>query len=354
MNQTLWHLQLLNYIYPPVFLVIGVSGNILSMLIWIKRIRTSPGSTCLFLALMCGTDTYVLFHGCMRHWLKSLMVGFDIRTILDCKFPLTIFTFFSDLSVWLIVLLCIERSVCVFSPVNAKQICRLRNGGLAFLFTVFCLMVVNSHFILTVKVSETRDHCMATNEMAQHFHKAWPYIDFALYSLIPLLFIFVLNSLILIKLHRTHSRFNRSKQSNIGRIFWTVLLMAIAHFVFTMPIGIYFLIPEEHCTNAEWVCEIMSNMFTLLQQTNHLMHFFIYSITSTLFITDLKRMFPWLYKFKFFRKRINTSRSKSKAVMDEFECRIKPEPKPEITKLMNISNCIDSKTLEINMQLTSL
>lgn len=295
-----------NLIYPPIFLAVGVPGNIFSMVIWLRRVRNSPGSTCLILSILCAVDTYVLIHGCLRIWLKAIGLilnparksHFDLRYILGCAPPLYIFTFTSDLSVWLIILLCAERFICAWFPMQMKTICHWRRGAVCLAITVAILAILNTPLLVLITSSSAQKACIRANFSVVYVN-IWSYFDFAIYSLIPLALIIFTNVLILIKLQASARVRQSSQQNRSARILRTIVCMCICHFLLTMPIVIYFL-ANSACpdtSGARNICDSLNELFIMLQLANHLTHFFIYSCTSTLFKADLMNMcVPWRFR----------------------------------------------------------
>ncbi|VDP65711.1 unnamed protein product [Echinostoma caproni] len=303
---------------PPIFMIVGIPGNLVSMYIWSRRMPMTPGSTSLFLVAMCITDTYVLTHGCLRLWLLGLSKQLiDVRIRLGCRIPLLLFTFTTDLSSWIIILLCVERVISTRFPIRFKSICHLRNGLIALIGLVVCLMGINAHFLWTVQ--RKNNECVPVNAFS-NFMYSWQFIDASIYSFIPLACILALNTCIIIRLRRTakcvrtgnrvdkgtvklHSvdirgGFGvRAREQRSARLLRTVLCMVICHFTFTMPIVIYYLFDAHFCESQDEKsvylhCDIVETVTTLLQLANHVTHFFIYSFTSTVFLSDLKKLIP--------------------------------------------------------------
>ncbi|KAG5449258.1 hypothetical protein CSKR_100651 [Clonorchis sinensis] len=303
-------------VVPPILLLIGIPGNLISFVIWSRRITSTLGSTSLFLSAMSLTDAYVLLHGCSRQWSIGLSNRqFDLRTFLGCKCPLFLFTFSSDLSTWIIVLLCIERVICTWQPIKFRQICRLRNGSVALALTIIVLAGVNLHFFWTVLViADSCDPKAEYNEFASYWH----YLDFAIYSFVPLALMLILNSTIILRIQMTQKSMKRTGASTDNsvtirsqhdmkpsanhsratarsmRILRTVSCMAICHFTLTMPIVLHFLFQDKFCltTSGDFLsqCDLVEVLVVSLQMTNHMVHFFIYSFTSSVFVADLRRM----------------------------------------------------------------
>uniref|UniRef100_A0A1I8FDC3 G_PROTEIN_RECEP_F1_2 domain-containing protein n=1 Tax=Macrostomum lignano TaxID=282301 RepID=A0A1I8FDC3_9PLAT len=103
-------------IYPLLFLVIGVPANVVSSVLWSRRMYDSRGSTALLLTSLCIVDTLVLVQGCLRHLLMTVACV-DIRPLLGCRAPMFLHTWLSTYSVWIICLMCCERLVCVLRAV---------------------------------------------------------------------------------------------------------------------------------------------------------------------------------------------------------------------------------------------
>nr|CAH8839522.1 unnamed protein product [Trichobilharzia regenti] len=319
-------------IVPIIILIIGIPGNLLSMVIWLKRISVTVGSTSLLIGVMCMTDTYVVAHGCLRQWIIGITdEQTDIRIKLNCGIPLFLFTFTTDLSTWIIILLCIERAICVWTPVRFKQWCRLEHGITALVIVILSLISLNIHYVWTVHVN---DNSCAPKPEYRAFHFYWPYIDFAIYSFIPLAFILLVNISIIWRMKTTslavkHARntatttktvlpkpasstmLNTTTSSSQGktilqkdksskhreqrssRVLRTVVCMTISHFVLTMPIVFYYLFEYRFCIDSgEWinVCDTIERVTVILQMINHMTHFFIYSCTSSIFLSDFNRL----------------------------------------------------------------
>ncbi|CAH8511650.1 unnamed protein product [Schistosoma rodhaini] len=300
---------------PIIILIIGIPGNLLSMVIWLRRLSTTVGSTSLLIGIMCMTDTYVIAHGCLRQWIIGITnEKVDIRIKFGCGIPLFLFTFSTDLSTWIIILLCIERAVCVWTPIKFKQWCKLEHGITALIFVVLCLAGVNIHYVWTVYV---KDNSCAPKQEYKSFHLYWPYIDFAIYSFIPLAFILLVNISIIWRMKTTNVSTKHTQNSIIpretlisdslkqislkstareqrsARVLRTVVCMTISHFLLTMPVVFFYLFESKFCIdNKDWinVCDTIERVTVILQMINHMTHFFIYSCTSSVFLSDLNRL----------------------------------------------------------------
>ncbi|KAA0192918.1 putative Rhodopsin orphan GPCR [Fasciolopsis buskii] len=300
---------------PPIFLLVGIPGNLVSMYIWFRRISSTPGSTSLFLFAMCITDTYVLTHGCLRIWLLGMSKELiDIRLHLGCRIPIFLFTFTTDLSSWIIILLCVERVISTWVPIRFKSICRLRNGLVGLVILILCLLGANIHFLWTIH--KENNECLPV-ETFTNFTQFWQFIDASIYSFIPLASILVLNTCILLRISRITESFrtghqvsesgpsnpgeslrgvrSRAREQRSTRLLRTVLCMVICHFAFTMPIVMYYLFEDHFCVQSDGKsihlhCDIIETITVLLQMANHVTHFFIYSFTSTVFLSDLKKL----------------------------------------------------------------
>uniref|UniRef100_A0A1I8FRK0 SCP domain-containing protein n=1 Tax=Macrostomum lignano TaxID=282301 RepID=A0A1I8FRK0_9PLAT len=269
-------------IYPLLFLVIGVPANVVSSVLWSRRMYDSRGSTALLLTSLCIVDTLVLVQGCLRHLLMTVACV-DIRPLLGCRAPMFLHTWLSTYSVWIICLM-----MC------------WRTAGLAY-----CAPRP------TLRCDKRFKH------LSWHFHT----LDSLIYSYVPFALIVATNGVIVAKLGQRRRRHGaastasianadrgaaaRSRRSGNGgggggptgrrasnKIFCTVFCMALCHLLFTSPIVIWYLGVSDACNFAEngTKCTRLEFAWKILERLNHLTHFFIFSTTSSLFVGDLKSL----------------------------------------------------------------
>lgn len=197
------HKQLLLYI-PPVLLLLGSVGNVLSLVI-LTRPAMRKYSAYVYLAVLAAADTLVLYVGLMRLWVGQL-TGHDLRDATDwtCRLVSVVGYTVSDYSGWLIIAVTLERYVAVCHPLATSI------GGSQRVKTVVTLVgllvvlaAINAHFLWTVRLVEftydnaTMSVCAGAHSYDVLVADVWPWVDAAIYSFVPFLVILVLNTLII-------------------------------------------------------------------------------------------------------------------------------------------------------------
>ena len=198
------HKQLQLYV-PPVLLILGSVGNVLSLVILVRP-DMRKYSAYVYLAVLAAADTLVLYVGLMRMWLGEV-TGRDMRDATDwtCRIVTLVGYTVSDYSGWLIIAVTLERYVAVCHPLATSSFGVTQRVKtvmtLAGLFAV--LTAVNAHSLWTVRLyevpfgNETFYICAGAENYTTLINDVWPWVDAAIYSFVPFLVILVLNTRII-------------------------------------------------------------------------------------------------------------------------------------------------------------
>ena len=198
------HKQLQLYV-PPVLLILGSVGNVLSLVILVRP-DMRKYSAYVYLAVLSAADTLVLYVGLMRLWLGEV-TGRDMRDATDwtCRVVSLVGYTVSDYSCWLIIAVTLERYVAVCHPLAMSSFGMTQRAKtvmtLAGLFVV--LTAVNAHSLWTVRLYEaeygndTFYVCAGAENYTTLINDVWPWVDAVIYSFVPFLVILVLNTLII-------------------------------------------------------------------------------------------------------------------------------------------------------------
>lgn len=129
---------LLVYI-PPVLIILGTFGNVVSFIV-LRRRAMSKVSSYLYLASLAIADSLVLYIGLLRLWLDELTgVNFQDNSEWLCKLTMFLGYLASDLSVWLIIAVTVERYIVVCFPLRAFTMCNTNRAKLVIIFIVFLI-----------------------------------------------------------------------------------------------------------------------------------------------------------------------------------------------------------------------
>ena len=241
-------------IFPAIIIPIGTLGNLLTVLIILRQRKNVTSTTLLLICLACS-DTLILYGGPLRNFISATW-HFEIRNLNDavCKIHsyLTYVSF--QLSSWLLVMLTLERTVCVMFPHRVKELCIVKNTGICVVVVTLSILLLNSHFLYGAGLVEDGGKlesfpCRAKYETYEKFSKfVWPWIDFCVYFAIPFSFIVTGNVLIIKKLalaRRERQMLQNRKtcrQSLQSKNVTVLLLFLCAMFLITLaPVTVYFI-----------------------------------------------------------------------------------------------------------------
>lgn len=191
------------YIFP-VILIIGSICNVITFLV-MRRKKLRNQSTGFYMAILAIADELALLVGCLNYWLYEYKRIFILHTsTIACKaFSVILYTTM-DFSVWMVVIMTIERFIAVSFPLKSMYVCTVKKAKLATLVLVILLFTINSQFLLTHSLTirsdlnSTEQGCQSRSGKYDFFmNKLWPWIDASKYSFVPLLTIIVFNVLII-------------------------------------------------------------------------------------------------------------------------------------------------------------
>lgn len=299
-------------IIPPIFIIVGTIGNILSVIILLQP-KIVKSTSALYLIVLAFSDTVVLYTGLMRHWLQYEF-GLHVRHYSEAGCKIHIFlTYFSlDFSAWLLVAVTFDRLVLVWFPHKAKHRCT-KSTGCIIISTIFVFLVaVNAHILhgsasrnITEGNITTYKNCEFIDDSYKlFFNETWPWIDFAIFSLIPFCCLLIGNTLISIKIlkwHKEKSRRTSTKNNNSGpntRMSSITLMLFTLNTVFlfcTTPISIYNIFEDQSRTS--WTDydyarhDLHWSICNILMYFNNTFNFLLYIFSGSRFRNEAKSLF---------------------------------------------------------------
>lgn len=307
---------------PPILLVIGTFGNILSFVILRKSMMRV--STYFYLAVLALADLLVLYIGLLRLWTGEI-TGVDIRNNNNWICKITIFLTYtaSDFSVWLIVAVTVERYIAVCHPLKASILCSVQRARIVTISMLVILMIINSHFLITVHISDTylneSSTCEAVQEHEFLVETVWPWVDTVMYSFAPYILLFNLNFWIIKQVvsakkcrtqlqHCTSGRNNQLQKRlpSEGCIKLTIMLLAVSFsfIITTFPVNIYLILDslwkDKNGGLKPLVRQaLIATITELLMYTNHCINFYLYCATGKKFRNHMQKL---VCKFKTYRQ----------------------------------------------------
>lgn len=278
----------------PFLFIIGMTGNIVSILILLKK-KNRVTATALFLTVLSISDIVIILTSIVTVWVR-LIWNYYIRNIhsVFCKLHVFLTYFSVQFSSWILVLITLERILCVFIPHKVKQFLGREKGLVFIAIQAMVLLLVNGHLLFTVSVDERLldVKCVVFHSGFSYdlfFAKAWPWIDLSLAFGIPCLFILMGNLAIFIQLSCRRRNLGTTHQRYHSRTVLLVLLSAV--FIASMaPATLFFAVSYLH----EWAAQNYDSILDILTVAtvlNPTMNFILYFLSGSKFRAEVKGFF---------------------------------------------------------------
>ena len=199
----------------PFILAVGTIGNSMSIFVMLRK-RFRKNTICFYLILLAIVDTCVLYVGLLPHLINSITTEkIEHMSEAACKMRRFMTYFTSHLDSWIMVCLTIERAAAVLFPYKYKDWFTKMRAAVSLAFIAMVLFSVDLHFFWTHQLNEyriasrnkmvTKKYCWVAIKQHMWFMTVvWPWLDMALFSLIPFVFLIVGNSAICVKLMQVH------------------------------------------------------------------------------------------------------------------------------------------------------
>lgn len=309
--------DLLRYV-SPFWIFIGTIGNILSFFV-LRQPAMVKMSTYFYLSILSMVDLMVLYVGLVQIWIGEI-TSFDIRNYSNwvCKIVVVFGYFTSNLSVWLIIAVTVERYIVVCFPFKATYICHPKVAKRVTMVLVFILLALNFHFFWTAELIHIpltgKMSCDSSNRHSDIVREVWPWVDATVYCFLPFLAILSLNCRIIGKVMKARKsreslqnrsslkKLNYKKLTRDSRSKLTVMLLIVS-FVFlgtTLPMNIVLIL--RHFLDIRGVLKgkvlaqlrLAETVTKLLMYANHSTNFFLYCAMGQRFRKQLvKLLCPW-------------------------------------------------------------
>ncbi|GFN90587.1 growth hormone secretagogue receptor type 1 [Plakobranchus ocellatus] len=282
-------------------LVIGVPGNILSLIIWMqKRMRHSSGY---YLAALAVNDLIFLF-------MAQVLDVHDIwRTAKPLAFPVicqlfpVIYLALQALSPCLVLAFTTERYISICHPFKREEYCTIRRAKIVMLcLTVGCVLLtaVNGYFFAYAVYEGDTPDCgprASVLNVSQIYQMVFEAIAF---FIVPMT-ILVLNVLVIKEMRRLSRMEPTQMQGGSGQrtSATTVMLLAVSFYqiITTLPISVIYALRHEFKHDVQSQTQKSKEfelVFTIIKEygiTHYAFNFIIYMITGKMFRQEMKRLF---------------------------------------------------------------
>ena len=321
--------------FAPVLIVFGIFGNGLSMYVLVRRNRAHT-STSTYLTALAASDIVILSTGLLRQWIIYVF-GLDIRLVHDtlCRGHMFIVSLSCQYSSWCLVIVTVERVLCVWKPHAVKVGCTKSLAHFVVWAVLAALALLNSHVLFgfhltdiehnnhssnvttTLKTDDTvkiTKECTDKDVMgyAEFSHFVWPWIDACVMFVIPF-FVLLWGNFIILKNIRHSRRFRReilaSRQArmtlNSGTSrsqapllpLKTMLLMLNSIFFLTVgpvtifSIGQFYWWPNDIPEGREYeVATLIWAVINILMYLNNAVNFILYILCGSEFRKEVRKI----------------------------------------------------------------
>jgi hypothetical protein len=241
------------------------------------------------MGILAIADTSVLLIGLSVMWLYVLNQKWSLllQSTYGCKFLSLLFYTVCDTSVWLVCMMSVDRCIAVTRPLHASSICTVRRAKITVCILVLFMMLINMHFVFTHYLSSD-NHCTFHERYEFFIGRIWPWIDAAVYSVLPFILLLTINLIIVhslfqarhstlnLEIDQSNDNRNQTKLSTSMSRKLTIMLLAVTFFFlltsFPMVcLQIYININVQ--SNNVYALSYLKPLCEILQYSNHCVSF---------------------------------------------------------------------------------
>lgn len=293
-------------IISPIFLFVGVFGNILNLIV-LRRMHFEKNPTLILLFLLSVTDIAVLLVGLPRYWARDAL-QFDLRTVsqFSCKFSLFLIYISMQLSSWILVLVSVIRVIKTVLPLRypkTKIRVTRKNTLTVFCIVVIALCIINFHFFITngVITEDGEASCTSLTLDFRNFDEyVFVYIDFLMMSVFPAIIIIVCNIFIYLVLKNMKQRrasttsTDKVTSDSVSRVTRMLFVTSSYFVISTAPISLHFIVDSYVRPGSDDLTQAKLDMsFTVLylfQFSHFVINFYCYTVTNKRFRRSVKKL----------------------------------------------------------------
>ena len=323
-NPVLVILDYINYGLLPFLLLLGLTGNTLTLLVMNTK-KFANQTSRLFLTALSISDTTLLLAQPFNKAFVIQLFGVDLRALSDvgCKIFFVAFRTAKMTSSWFLVFLCLERFIAVWFPLKAKMICTKR-VALAGIFVVYSSIgIYNSVWSYASKIVHGNvchpDQYDRSNWREVEIFGRFIITGLTIYSIIPTIILAIVTPLIIIritsraKMMRKMTTKTKRQQADKNKITIMLVGVMVAYIALISPVTALHMTAYFARLNAFGVSStgfmIFREVSQMLEQVNYAINFFLYILTSSTFRGALYDV-VCIRKINNYRKSLAGSKSK--------------------------------------------
>lgn len=281
----------------PLVVLVGTIGNLLSLLVLLRpSMRTR--STFLYLAGVAAADLVFLYVHCFRRWVVLVSGERMARYNWVCKSVCFLGGVSSHYSVWLIVLVTVERLIVISNTLKAAVWCQRKRTLVAMAVLLGVILAINAHALWTYGIVTHPDNieCQDLPEYSNFAEDVWSWIDSSIYSLVPFPIIFTVNIFIIMHIQKA-ARMRRTMSSSnpvddgSKRLTKMLLTLSFTFLLTTLPMCIFLIYYNRvladdnihHTPVYQAEIKLATTVCQHIMWINHAINFFLYCLVGKKF-----------------------------------------------------------------------
>ena len=235
-----------------VLMAISLIGNGLSLFAVRRRMTTS--TSCFYIANLAICDTLLIF----ITWITILSGLYHLnQTSWECKIISYLMNVAMFNSLWLVVLMTVERCIVVIWPLKISGWVNMKRGQDVVSILYILIAAFNSFYLVAIvsKLNSANTITCTLHESHMLFYKSiWSVLDVVFYAYVPQILIFILNIVIIIKLakaskEQAEMRNAVTLEQSQGQVTAMLLMVSITLLGLTCPYTIFHLCIQNDVWN---------------------------------------------------------------------------------------------------------
>ena len=303
----------------PIIVLLGTVGNSLSLVV-LQQAKMKRNVLAKQLTALAASNLLILYFTLLVKYLIYVQNVSLTDNLVACKMIHWLSEPLGEFNSWLMVAITTERLIAVMKPLQMRASGRVINAKKQIFFIAILFLFLNSHILYgrgheyqnKTNGNETLiSKCGFVSTGYKEFYSYWVVIEILLLFYLPVLFLFIGNIAIVLKLKNRYSNrtlFKVSKSSTVNRLglramqtLALVLLLNTGFIFCTAPISILFFIYEPWDVQNS---SISSPTYTISYAIANMVMYAKYSI-GFLFFTVISDFRSELCQLLRFRKRVD-------------------------------------------------
>ncbi|KAL8581207.1 hypothetical protein ACOMHN_038308 [Nucella lapillus] len=295
-------------IYPPFAVLLGVFGNVMSIVI-MSRMTSGESTVNIFFIVIAVGDLLVLISGMtLSTWLETM---FGLPNISRWPLFLWLVPAAGAFVSWMLVCVTLQRVLSVVMPHRVGTICTRRRVTLLITGVTLFLAALYSHSLYCFSYldaeSDSHAECIASNpDYGWFLDNVFSYVDMVIYSLLPFVSVVQGNAVLVWKLaasvRKARQRLTSAPPQELSKrsqtstsVTITVCVVSLAFVLLTLPSGMFYVLyyaKDMSTLTPEQEADVylFFTLSFLLADTNSAVNFYLYCLTGRRFREEFVRL----------------------------------------------------------------